>query len=109
SPTGRGVVAAASYDARKYGVRSAMPSHKALQLCPHLVFVRPRFEVYREVSDAIREIFSRYTDLIEPLSIDEAYLDVSDDKLGIGSAMTIAQEIREAIRNELRLTASAGI
>jgi DNA polymerase-4 len=109
SPTGRGVVAAASYDARKYGVRSAMPSHRALQLCPQLIFVRPRFDVYREVSDAIREIFSRYTDLIEPLSIDEAYLDVSDDKLGIGSAMTIAQEIRQAIRNELHLTASAGI
>jgi len=109
SPSGRGVVAAASYDARKFGVRSAMSSHKALQLCPHLVFVRPRFEMYRQVSHSIREIFSRYTDIIEPLSIDEAYLDVSEDKLGIGSAMTIAEEIRQAIRNELQLTASAGV
>ncbi len=109
SPSGRGVVAAASYDARKFGVRSAMASHKALQLCPHLIFVRPRFDMYRQVSQSIREIFSRYTDIIEPLSIDEAYLDVSDDKLGIGSAMTIAEEIRAAIRNELELTASAGV
>lgn len=109
SPSGRGVVAAASYDARKFGVRSAMASHKALQLCPHLIFVRPRFDMYRQVSHSIREIFSRYTDIIEPLSIDEAYLDVSDDKLGIGSAMTIAEEIRAAIRNELELTASAGV
>src|SRR5690606_15512448 len=109
SPSGRGVVAAASYDARKFGVRSAMASHKALQLCPHLIFVRPRFDMYRQVSHSIREIFSRYTDIIEPLSIDEAYLDVSEDKLGIGSAMTIAEEIRQAIRNELQLTASAGV
>jgi len=108
-PENRGVVAAASYDARVFGIRSAMPSHKALQLCPHILFVRPRFDVYKKVSSSIREILSRYTDLIEPLSLDEAYLDVSTDKLGIGSAMEIAKQIREAIKNELQLTASAGI
>lgn len=110
SPEGRGgVVAAASYEARKFGVRSAMPSKKAQQLCPHVIFVRPRFPVYREVSQKIREIFHRYTDLIEPLSLDEAYLDVTQDKLGIGSAIAIAQQIKQAIRDELQLTASAGI
>ncbi|HUH18782.1 DNA polymerase IV [Albibacterium sp.] len=109
SPEGRGVVAAASYEARVFGVRSAMPSHKAIRLCPHILFVRPRFDVYKKVSGSIREIFRRYTDLIEPLSLDEAYLDVSYDKLGIGSALDIAKEIREAIREELQLTASAGI
>jgi len=77
-PEGRGgVVATASYEARKFGVRSAMPSKKALQLCPHAIFIRPRFEAYKEVSRRVREIFQRYTDLIEPLSLDEAYLDVS--------------------------------
>jgi len=109
SPEGRGVVAAASYEARVFGIRSAMPSHKALKLCPHILFVPPRFEIYKKVSTSIREIFRRYTDIIEPLSLDEAYLDVSDDKLGIGSAMEIAKQIREAIKVELHLTASAGI
>ncbi|EHQ28598.1 DNA polymerase IV [Mucilaginibacter paludis] len=104
-----GVVATASYEARKFGIRSAMPSKKALQLCPHAIFVRPRFAVYKEVSQQIREIFSRYTDLIEPLSLDEAYLDVTNDKLNIGSAIEIAKQIKQAIQDELRLTASAGV
>ncbi|GAB3912125.1 DNA polymerase IV [Mucilaginibacter boryungensis] len=109
-PEGRGgVVATASYEARKFGVRSAMPSKRAQQLCPHAIFIRPRFEAYKEVSRHIREIFSRYTDLIEPLSLDEAYLDVTTDKLGIGSAIDIAKEIKQAIKDELQLTASAGV
>lgn len=110
SPEGRGgVVATASYEARKFGVRSAMPSKKAQQLCKQLIFVRPRFEVYKQVSLQIREIFQRYTDIIEPLSLDEAYLDVTDDKQNIGSAIEIAKLIRKAIRDELHLTASAGV
>lgn len=110
SPQGRGgVVATASYEARKYGIRSAMPSKKAQQLCPHVIFVYPRFAVYKEVSQKIREIFHRYTDIIEPLSLDEAYLDVTEDKPGIGSAIEIARQIKDAIRNELQLTASAGV
>jgi DNA polymerase IV len=110
SPEGRGgVVATASYEARKFGVRSAMPAKKALQLCPKIIFVKPRFDVYKKVSGQIREIFHRYTDLIEPLSLDEAYLDVTQDKQGIGSAIDIAKQIREAIRDELHLTASAGV
>lgn len=110
SPEGRGgVVATASYEARKYGVRSAMSSKQALKLCPHLIFLYPRFAAYKEVSRQIREIFSRYTDLIQPLSLDEAYLDVTDDKLGIGSAIDIAKEIKQAIKTELNLTASAGV
>jgi DNA polymerase-4 len=109
-PEGRGgVVATSSYEARKFGVRSAMSSKKALQLCPHALFVRPRFNVYREVSQHIREIFSRYTDLIEPLSLDEAFLDVTNDKQGIGSAIDIAKLIKQAIKDELQLTASAGV
>jgi DNA polymerase-4 len=110
SPEGRGgVVATASYEARKFGVRSAMSSKLALQLCPKLIFVRPRFDVYKEVSNHIRSIFSRYTDLIEPLSLDEAYLDVTQDKQNIGSAIEIAKLIRKSIYSELRLTASAGV
>ena len=110
SPEGRGgVVATASYEARVFGVRSAMPSKQAQQLCPQGLFVYPRFAAYKEVSRQIREIFHRYTDLIEPLSLDEAYLDVTADKQGIGSAIEIARQIREAIRNELQLTASAGV
>lgn len=110
SPEGRGgVVATASYEARKFGVRSAMPSKQARQLCPHLIFIRPRFPAYKEVSQKIREIFRRYTDLIEPLSLDEAYLDVTEDKLGIGSAIDIAKQIKQAIKDELNLTASAGV
>jgi len=110
SPQGRGgVVATASYEARKFGIRSAMSSKQALKLCPHALFVRPRFDAYKEASVKIREIFSRYTDLIEPLSLDEAYLDVTHDKLNIGSALEIAQQIKNAIKEELQLTASAGI
>ena len=110
SPHGRGgVVATASYEARKFGVRSAMPSKKAVQLCPEVIFVRPRFAVYKEVSQKIREIFGRYTDLIEPLSLDEAYLDVTQDKQNIGSAIEIAKLIKQAIKDELQLTASAGV
>ena len=109
SPGGRGVVAAASYEARKFGVRSAMSSAKAVRLCPQLVFVRPRFEVYKGVSRQIREIFLRYTDLVEPLSLDEAYLDVTENKLGIGSAIQIAREIRAAIKEVTGLTATAGV
>jgi len=109
-PEGRGgVVATASYEARKFGIRSAMPSKQALQLCPHALFVRPRFAAYKEVSQKIREIFGRYTDLIEPLSLDEAYLDVTNDKLNIGSAIEIAKQIKQAIKDELQLTASAGV
>ncbi|HEU4633569.1 MAG TPA: DNA polymerase IV, partial [Flavisolibacter sp.] len=109
-PQGRGgVVATCSYEARKFGVRSAMPSKKAVQLCPHLIFIKPRFEVYKEVSRQVRAIFQRYTDLIEPLSLDEAYLDVTEDKQGIGSALDIAGLIKKAIREELNLTASAGV
>ena len=109
SPTGRGVVAAASYEARKFGVKSAMPSRQALQLCAELIFVRPRFDAYKSVSASIRAIFHRYTDLIEPLSLDEAYLDVTEDKLQIGSALEIAKQIKQAIKDELHLTASAGV
>jgi DNA polymerase-4 len=110
SPEGRGgVVATASYEARKFGIRSAMPSKTAQKLCPDAIFVRPRFAEYKEVSRCIREIFSRYTDLIEPLSLDEAYLDVTEDKLNIGSAIEIAKQIKQAIKDELNLTASAGI
>jgi DNA polymerase-4 len=110
SPEGRGgVVASASYEARTFGIRSAMPSRKALQLCPEVIFVRPRFEVYKEVSVSIREIFSRYTDLIEPLSLDEAFLDVTHDKQQLGSAIEIANLIKKAIQDELKLTASAGV
>jgi DNA polymerase IV len=110
SPQGRGgVVATASYEARKFGVRSAMSSKKAVQLCPELIFVRPRFDVYKEVSEKIRAIFQRYTDIIEPLSLDEAFLDVSEDKQQIGSAIDIAKLIKKAIKEELQLTASAGV
>lgn len=109
SPDGRGVVAAASYEARKFGIHSAMSSRKAKQLCSHAVFVRPRFEVYKDVSRKIREIFRRYTDLIEPLSLDEAYLDVTEDKQNIGSAIEIATLIKKHIKEELNLTASAGV
>ncbi len=110
SPQGRGgVVATASYEARKFGVRSAMSSKKAVQLCPQLIFVRPRFDVYKEVSQRIRDIFLRYTDIIEPLSLDEAFLDVSEDKQQIGSALEIAKRIKQSIKDELQLTASAGV
>ena len=105
----RGVVAAASYEARKYGVRSAMPSVTAKRRCPELVFVKPRFDAYREVSNQIRAIFADYTDLVEPLSLDEAYLDVTEDRRGLGTARAIAEDIRRRIREETGLTASAGV
>jgi DNA polymerase IV len=106
---GRGVVAAASYEARRYGVRSAMPSVTALRRCPDLIFVRHRFDVYRAVSQQIRAIFLEYTPLVEPLSLDEAYLDVTEDLRGVGSATRTAREIRARILDETGLTASAGI
>jgi len=105
----RGVVAAASYEARKHGVRSAMPSVTAKRRCPDLVFVKPRFDVYKAVSNQIRAIFADYTELIEPLSLDEAYLDVTEDRLALGSARAIAEQIRARIRAETGLTASAGV
>jgi DNA polymerase IV len=105
----RGVVAAASYEARKFGVRSAMPSITAKRQCPDLIFVKPRFDAYKAVSLQIREIFAEYTHLIEPLSLDEAYLDVTDNLKGIATATEIAMEIRAKIRAETSLTASAGV
>ncbi len=105
----RGVVAAASYEARKFGVRSAISGVKAKKLCPHLIFIKPRFERYREISKQIRQIFYEYTDLVEPLSLDEAYLDVTENKKGLPSASLIATEIREKIYQQLHLRASAGI
>ena len=106
---GRGVVAAASYEARKFGVRSAMPSVTAKRLCPDLIFVRHRFDAYKEASQTIRKIFEHYTPHVEPLSLDEAYLDVTNDLLGIGSATRIAELIRQEIKAKTRLTASAGV
>ncbi|HSO88200.1 MAG TPA: DNA polymerase IV [Draconibacterium sp.] len=105
----RGVVAAASYEARKFGVRSAMPSKIAMRKCPDLIFVKPRFSRYKEISNQIREIFFEYTDLVEPLSLDEAYLDVTYAKQGKPSATLIAKEIKTRIYNETKLTASAGV
>jgi len=105
----RGVVAAASYEARKFGVRSAMPSITAKRRCPDLIFVKPRFDVYEAVSRQIRKIFAEYTHLIEPLSLDEAYLDVTDNLKGIATATEIARQIRAKIRAEMSLTASAGV
>src|SRR6476469_2750044 len=105
----RGVVMAASYEARKYGVRSAMPSVTAKRRCPELIFVKSRFDVYRAVSQQIRAIFLDYTDLVEPLSLDEAYLDVTEARRGFGSARAIAEDIRRRIREECRLTSSAGV
>lgn len=105
----RGVIAAASYEARKFGVKSAMSSKIAAKKCPQLIFVRPRFERYKEISTAIHEIFQRYTDDIEPLSLDEAFLDVTFNKVDSKSATFIAQSIKNDIRNELNLIASAGV
>ena len=105
----RGVVSAASYEARRYGVRSAMSSLKAKQLCPHIIFVPERMNVYKEVSAQVHRIFQEYTDLIEPLSLDEAFLDVTHNKKGIELAVDIAKEIKKRIREELNLVASAGI
>jgi DNA polymerase IV len=105
----RSVVCAASYEARKFGVRSAMPGVRAEHLCPSAVFLPPDFPRYRAVSRQVREIFQRHTDLIEPLSLDEAYLDVSENKTGLPTATLVARTIREQIRTELHLTASAGV
>ncbi len=105
----RGVVAAASYEARQFGVHSAMPSVTAKRKCPELIFVSPRFDVYKTVSRQVREIFAEHTPLIEPLSLDEAYLDVTENRLGIPSATEIAELIRAKIRDETGLTASAGV
>src|ERR1700704_240519 len=105
----RSVVCAASYEARKFGVRSAMPAVRAERLCPDAMFLPPDFPRYRTVSRQVREIFKRHTDLIEPLSLDEAYLDVSENKTGLLTATQVARTIREQIRTELHLTASAGV
>ena len=105
----RGVVAAASYEARKFGVRSAMPSVTARRKCPDLIFVEPRFDVYKKVSLQIRAIFAEHTAVIEPLSLDEAYLDVTENLQGIASAPEIAERIKAKIRAETQLTASAGV
>ena len=105
----RSVVCAASYEARKFGVRSAMPAVRAERLCPNAIFLPPDFPRYRVVSRQVREIFKRHTDLIEPLSLDEAYLDVSDNKTGLPTATQVARTIRKQIRSELSLTASAGV
>jgi len=105
----RGVVAAASYEARKFGVKSAMSGRLAARLCPHLIFVKPRFERYKEISQIIRKVFFEYTDLVEPLSLDEAYLDVTVNKFDYPSATILAREIREKIKDRTGLNASAGI
>lgn len=109
SPDGRGVVATASYEARKFGIRSAMASATAIRLCPGLIFIRPDFSKYKAASKKVREIFERFSNLIQPLSLDEAYLDVTGSELFGGSATRIAEEIRRLIREETGLTASAGV
>src|SRR6202034_24279 len=105
----RSVVCAASYEARRFGVRSAMPAVRAERLCPEAIFVPPDFTRYKAASQAAREIFLRHTDLIEPLSLDEAYLDVTENKTGLATATRVAKAIRQQIRDELHLTASAGV
>src|SRR5690348_13344877 len=105
----RSVVCAASYEARRFGVRSAMPAVRAERLCPNAVIVPPDFPRYRAVSRLAREIFKRHTDLVEPLSLDEAYLDVTENKMGLPTATRVARTIREQVREELQLTASAGV
>ena len=109
SPNSRGVVSTCSYEARKYGIHSAMPSAKAYKLCPQAIFVHGRFDAYREASDQIRKIFFEYTDLVQPVSIDEAYLDVTSNKKNIRSATHIAREIKQKIFEKTKLTASAGV
>ena len=109
NPNSRGVVAAASYEARQFGVHSAMPCSQAYRKCPQAVFVKPRFEAYREVSQQIHVIFAQYSDLIEPLSLDEAYLDVTHNKVNNPSAIRIAQAICQQIHQDTGLTASAGV
>ena len=105
----RGVIAAASYEARKYGVRSAMPSALAIQKCPHLIFAKGRFDAYKEASQEIRTIFLEYTDLVEPLSLDEAYLDVTENNFSNPSATLIAREIKQKIQQRIHLSSSAGV
>jgi len=105
----RGVVAAASYEARRYGIHSAMPSKTALKRCPWLIFTPGRFEVYREISEQIRAILLEYTDWVEPLSLDEAYMDVTENKIGMPSATMIAREVKQRIKERTGLTASAGV
>ena len=105
----RGVIAAASYEARKYGVKSAMPSKIAIRKCPHLIFAGSDFKKYKEVSNQIREIFFEYTDLVEPLSLDEAFLDVTENKINLPSATLIAKQIKKKIKDKTELTASAGV
>lgn len=109
SPQGRGVVAAASYESRKYGIHSAMPAAQAVKRCPHAIFVKPRFDVYRDASHQIREIFFEFTDLVEPLSLDEAYLDVTENLVDCPSATLIAKKIKEIILEKTELVASAGV
>ena len=109
SPHSRGVVMAASYESRKFGIHSAMPSRRAYQLCPKAIFISPHFEKYRQVSSEIREIFHEHTDLVEPLSLDEAYLDVTQNKKSIPFATRVAKEIRQRIFEQTTLTASAGV
>jgi DNA polymerase-4 len=108
-PNSRGVVATCSYEARKYGIHSAMPSSQAFRLCPRAIFVKPRFDVYTNISKEIRGIFYEYTDLVEPLSLDEAYLDVTENKKGILLATEVARQILKNIFQKTRLTASAGV
>lgn len=108
-PDGRGVVAACSYEAREFGVHSAMPSARAAKLCSKAIFVKPRFEAYREASAQIHEVFQQYTQLIEPLSLDEAYLDVTEVAQALGSATEVAKHIKQDIKDRTRLTASAGV
>lgn len=109
SPHGRGVVSTCSYEARKYGIHSAMSCKEAYIRCPYAVFVKPRFYIYKKESEKIREIFHRYTDLVEPLSLDEAFLDVTENKKNIKSATIIAKMIKEDIKREINITASAGV
>ncbi|MBE7383336.1 MAG: DNA polymerase IV [Leptolyngbya sp. SIO1E4] len=109
TPEQRGAVAAASYEARQFGIRSAMPARIAQQRCPHVIFVKPRFDVYRAVSQQVRAVFARYTELIEPLALDEAYLDVTQNLVAEPSAIAVAKSIRHDIYQETQLTASAGV
>lgn len=109
SPNSRGVVSTCSYEARKYGVRSGMSSQQAWQLCPQGIFVHSHFHLYKEISQQIRDIFFRYTDLVEPMSLDEAYLDVTENKLNEADAVSIAKRIKQEIFEETRLTCSAGV
>jgi len=108
-PHSRGVVATCNYEARKYGIHSAMPASQAYRLCPQAIFVKPRFEAYKEAAASIRQVFSCFTELVEPLSLDEAYLDVSHTSLHHGSASLIAKDIKKAILEKTQLVASAGV